>query len=142
MFTKTSQFQHRNGQLKIEAKKCPKDSTEFKQEIHLFTKKSFQNLTLDIELLCSCPCEKQAQPNHIQCAGRGTLKCGICECDYGFGKNCECDEDPSDCLYKNLECSGRGNCVCGVCLCEKRLNPEEVFLLVLENCSNLFLLEN
>ncbi|KYB28697.1 integrin beta-PS isoform X1 [Tribolium castaneum] len=119
----------RHGKITVEAVECPENPSQLKQEIHLFTKKSSQNLTLDIELLCKCPCEKPDESyfNHPQCSGRGTLKCGICKCHSGFGKFCECDRpvDTKDCFYKKKECSGRGTCVCGVCNCDKRANYEE-----------------
>lgn len=55
----------------------------------------------------------------MQCAGRGTCLCGICQCDPGFfGQACECDE--RDCTNQDsgLICSGRGSCGCdGRCTC-------------------------
>ncbi|XP_044269934.1 integrin beta-PS-like [Tribolium madens] len=130
----------KHGKIKIEAVKCPENPSKLNQEIHLFTKKSFQNLTLEIELLCTCPCEKPEKSNfnHPQCSGRGTLKCGICKCHSGFGKFCECNQpaDPKECFHKNKECSGRGTCMCGVCECDIRENYGERIFGKFCECDN------
>lgn len=65
----------------------------------------------------------------IDCSGRGSRKCGYCECDDGFdGELCEIDvcedsrvydpEFPSDYRMADV-CSGRGRCTTyGGCMCD------------------------
>ena len=83
---------------------------------------------VEVEALCSCPCEGESEPNSADCTdGNGTYVCGICECNSGrFGDRCGCTgeapQDVSSCIKpgSNSVCSKRGQCVCGECGCEQR----------------------
>ena len=87
----------------------------------------YGNVRIEIDALCSCPCEGGAVANAAECSGNGTYACGICQCDAGrFGDRCDCTgeapEDVSACIKEgsNTVCSKRGQCVCGGCECEQR----------------------
>jgi integrin beta 1 len=74
---------------------CPKNPAEWFQTFQIYPVGINESLIVDLEMLCSCPCE---QPGHALfernspiCNGHGTAKCGICECDDShFGRRCEC----------------------------------------------------
>lgn len=74
---------------------CPKDPKDRFQTIQISPVGVNESLIIDLELLCSCPCEQPGGPsfeiNSPKCKGRGTYACGMCECnDPYIGKNCEC----------------------------------------------------
>lgn len=107
---------------------------------------------IDLEMLCSCPCENPGHPLYElfspRCNHHGTYKCGVCECEPEFyGRHCECSmtdlhtdlQSTITCRPDNtslVDCSGRGNCVCGVCECNRRANPEEVISGKFCECDN------
>ncbi|XP_017782378.1 PREDICTED: integrin beta-PS-like [Nicrophorus vespilloides] len=126
--------------IEIEVTACPKDPKDWKQTLQIYPVGINESLVVDLEMLCSCPCE---QPGHIAfqksadvCNMYGDYKCGICECDSShFGRYCECSASEVDffnntlgCRADNtssLDCSGRGSCVCGRCECNSRNNEDE-----------------
>uniref|UniRef100_A0A336M8L1 Integrin beta n=2 Tax=Culicoides sonorensis TaxID=179676 RepID=A0A336M8L1_CULSO len=128
-------------QAEIIAVSCPKDPAEWHQTLKIYPVGIDEALVIDLELLCSCPCEMPNSPYYedysSKCSGHGVYKCGICECAPDFyGRKCECSMQDlhSDitsgisCRPDNtslVDCSGRGNCVCGVCECHTRPNLEE-----------------
>ncbi|XP_050083366.1 integrin beta-PS isoform X1 [Anopheles aquasalis] len=132
--------------------KCPEDPRDWKQVLQIYPVGINESLTVDIEMLCSCPCEHPSDPGYQvespQCNGQGTLKCGICECNnQHHGLLCECSHlgdgstEPgvSDtCRMSNSteECSNRGHCVCGVCQCEQRVNKDELITGKFCECDN------
>lgn len=112
-----------------------------------------ESTIIDLEMLCSCPCEKpthiEYQQNSPNCHNSGTYMCGICECyKPHYGYNCECSTTDSlanygkenSCRQGNdtnaLECNGRGTCVCGACECIKRPNPEDIISGKYCECEN------
>ncbi|XP_037807558.1 integrin beta-PS isoform X1 [Lucilia sericata] len=131
---------------------CPTDPAEWNQVIQIYPVGINESLVIDLEMLCSCPCEKPGstgyQINSPVCNNHGTYMCGICECDdMHFGHNCECSttdvhsEKGKDfgCRADNvttIDCNGRGTCLCGVCDCEKRANPEEIISGRFCECDN------
>lgn len=109
------------------------------------------NLTVDVNLLCSCPCEHPGDPGFVttapECSGRGNMECGICRCDAGqIGDSCECSENSGEssgdqskkCLNKSTGeiCSGAGECICGQCDCYKRADPDEIVSGTQCQCDN------
>ncbi|KAM7347424.1 integrin beta-PS-like [Cochliomyia hominivorax] len=131
---------------------CPSDPTEWKQVIEIYPVGINETLIIDLEMICSCPCEKPNSDgyelNSPVCDNHGTLSCGICQCnDLYYGRNCECFADDISmkqdkdlgCRADNataIDCNGRGNCLCGVCECEKRTNPEEIISGRFCECDN------
>lgn len=74
---------------------CPSNPRDWKQTFQIYPVGIDESLIVDLEMLCSCPCEHSSYPtfqiNSPKCKGHGTYKCGICECDeLHFGRNCEC----------------------------------------------------
>lgn len=74
---------------------CPENRTEWLQTIHLYPVGLSEGLLVDLEMLCSCPCESPDDKSFEQisnkCESHGTYTCGICECDKNhFGRKCEC----------------------------------------------------
>jgi len=130
-------------EAEVEVTNCPSDPKKWKQIFKIYPVGINESLIVDLEMLCSCPCEEEGDPLFIrrakQCSGFGTYKCGICECDKThFGRTCECDSDNINgatgglplgvCRPDNtsvVDCSGRGTCICGVCECETRENRDE-----------------
>ncbi|XP_073833072.1 position-specific antigen beta subunit myospheroid isoform X2 [Musca autumnalis] len=137
---------------KIVVTSCPADPAEWKQTIQIYPVGINESLVVDLEMLCSCDCERPGSAgyelNSPQCNNHGKLMCGICDCDdMHFGHSCECSnneihpEKINDygCRADNtsaVDCSGRGTCLCGVCDCEKRANPEEVISGRFCECDN------
>jgi len=133
-----------NFQAEVEVKECPPDPEDWKQTFMIYPVGINESLVVDLEMLCSCPCEHPGNAGYREqapeCSGFGTYKCGICECDSShFGRQCECGSDntrggdkeadlTAGCRPDNtttIDCSGRGTCVCGQCDCDTRANPEE-----------------
>uniref|UniRef100_A0A7M4FWU0 Integrin beta n=1 Tax=Crocodylus porosus TaxID=8502 RepID=A0A7M4FWU0_CROPO len=85
------------------------------------------SLTVEVDFVCDCSCQKTAQPNSSICnQGNGTFECGVCSCYQGrLGSHCECSEEeynPSqqdNCSPQEGQplCSQRGECICGQCVC-------------------------
>ncbi|XP_021913854.1 integrin beta-PS isoform X1 [Zootermopsis nevadensis] len=140
-------------EAEVEVTNCPSDPKKWKQIFKIYPVGINESLIVDLEMLCSCPCEQEGDPwfkrKAEQCSKFGTYKCGICECDKThFGRTCECDSDNINgatglpvggCRPDNtsvVDCSGRGTCVCGVCECETRENPEEVISGPFCECDN------
>lgn len=111
---------------------CPKDKAVWKQEFSIYPVGLAEKLTIDLDIICECECEKpdQEEINSPKCFdGNGTYECGQCTCNPGrYGKNCECDatkvsskESDAKCIGENstVPCSNRGQCVCGVCECKE-----------------------
>ncbi|XP_017769953.1 PREDICTED: integrin beta-PS-like isoform X2 [Nicrophorus vespilloides] len=126
--------------VEIEVTQCPKDPKDWKQTLQIYPVGLNESLTIDLEMLCSCPCEHPGHAGYIEqadeCRGFGTFKCGICECDHShFGRYCECSASEMENIKNTLgcrvdnsstvDCSGRGSCVCGRCECNVRSNEEE-----------------
>ena len=115
-------------EIEILATSCPVLSKDWKQSFKIYTVGINETLTVDLELLCSCPCEETGEKNSNACKGYGTLQCGICKCNNNYyGRFCDCaNSDPNknqhQCRPDNvtdIDCSGNGNCVCGQCICRK-----------------------
>ena len=71
---------------------CPENPTERKSTFEIFPVGLNESLTVEVDILCDCECERDAKPgNSIECHNHGQYKCGLCECekDY-FGRSCEC----------------------------------------------------
>lgn len=130
---------------------CPADPRDWNQVIQIYPVGINESLIIDLEMLCSCPCERPGsigyEINSGSCNNHGTYMCGICECDeQHFGNHCECSttdvhstKDTIGCFADNttqVECSGRGSCLCGVCDCEKRTNTEEIISGKFCECDN------
>lgn len=74
---------------------CPKDPKDWKQTFHIYPVGINETLQVNLEMLCSCDCERPEHPLYNEhasnCSGHGTYKCGICDCDPNhFGRSCEC----------------------------------------------------
>lgn len=74
---------------------CPQNPRDWFQIFQIYPVGINESLIVDLEMLCSCPCERPGHPafelNSPRCKGHGTYKCGLCECDENhFGRNCEC----------------------------------------------------
>lgn len=74
---------------------CPPNPKDWLQTFQIYPVGINESLTVDLEMLCGCPCEQPGHPqfefNSPKCMTHGTYKCGICECDEShFGRKCEC----------------------------------------------------
>lgn len=99
----------------IEARECLPDG-KYIMSIH--PKTMNQNITIELETLCECPCSLKNslsyQNSSEVCNKKGDLVCGVCKCDTGrLGKNCECNgTNPynikTDCIMEGTDaiCSG------------------------------------
>ncbi|XP_069683530.1 integrin beta-PS isoform X2 [Periplaneta americana] len=140
-----------NFEAEVEVTNCPSDPEKWKQIFKIYPVGINESLIVDLEMLCSCPCEKRGdawyKERAEECSYHGTLKCGICECDSThFGRACECGSETKHkpefelgCRPDNttlVDCSGRGSCVCGICECETRENPLEVISGPYCECDN------
>nr|XP_023020280.1 integrin beta-PS isoform X1 [Leptinotarsa decemlineata]XP_023020284.1 integrin beta-PS isoform X1 [Leptinotarsa decemlineata] len=129
-----------NFKIDIEVLKCPEKRSDYFQTIQIYPVGINESLTIDLEMLCECNCEKPGDRFYLEnapaCSHHGTYKCGVCECYPGaFGRHCECTLDEisrnittTDCILPGTsgpECSGKGQCVCGRCDCESRTNDNE-----------------
>ncbi|XP_033208227.1 integrin beta-PS-like isoform X2 [Belonocnema kinseyi] len=133
----------------IKARNCPENRAEWQQSIQVRPTGLHESLTIDLQLICDCPCDRGGHPSNVPnspiCRGNGTLACGVCYCNEGFyGKSCECkgkihdSNEVEDCSSNGDDqiCSGHGTCKCGVCDCNKRNNPREVFYGKYCECDN------
>ncbi|CAH0556908.1 unnamed protein product [Brassicogethes aeneus] len=116
----------------IHAESCPPNNAS--QIIKVYPDGiSKEGLTIELNILCDCECQKKNSSRSDQCNKQGRLICGLCECDDGFiGKQCQCagnsnmNIDNKNCLGPNRkECSGRGTCKCGQCVCDTTKNPDK-----------------
>ncbi|XP_043487353.1 integrin beta-PS-like [Polistes fuscatus] len=138
-------------EIVLKAYECPKNLSERQQVLQIKSRGINESLTVDIEILCDCPCEKEDnfELNSVKCSKKGTFACGICFCNDGFyGKQCECkghefgsssQNVTEDCKASSTSdeiCSGHGACKCGVCNCMKRENPQEIFYGKYCECDN------
>jgi integrin beta 1 len=139
-------------ETEILLKSCPENPKDWHTQIHIYPVGINESLTIDLEMLCSCPCEFPGHAGFEEksslCNNAGTLKCGICECDVQhFGRSCECSNTDIGgdknldmmCRPDNttlIDCNGRGNCVCGQCDCTQRENPDEVYSGKFCECDN------
>uniref|UniRef100_A0A1I8PZ80 Integrin beta n=1 Tax=Stomoxys calcitrans TaxID=35570 RepID=A0A1I8PZ80_STOCA len=137
---------------KIMVTSCPADPAEWNQVIQIYPVGINESLIVNLEMLCSCDCERPGSPgyeiNSPICNNHGRLMCGICDCDdMHFGHTCECStneihpgkNNDFGCRPDNssiVDCSGRGTCLCGVCDCEKRANPDEIISGRFCECDN------
>lgn len=74
---------------------CPTDPKDWVQSFGIYPVGINESLIVDLEMLCSCPCEQEGhrefESNSDRCSTHGAYKCGVCECDdFHFGRNCEC----------------------------------------------------
>lgn len=124
---------------------CPSEPKDWNQSFKIYSVGINESLTIDLELLCSCPCEQTGVQNSPECKNHGTLKCGICECNpLHYGRTCECaNDDPNNYQHQcrpdnvtQVDCSGRGNCICGQCDCLKRENTDEKIYGEFCQCDN------
>ncbi|KAM0732640.1 Integrin beta-PS [Formica fusca] len=137
----------------IKIVECPKDPKDWQQTVEIKPRGLNESLTIDIEIICDCPCEKPGHPgyrlNAAECKNNGKSVCGVCSCNPGFyGKQCECEGNDidagdsismADCKPDNQTteiCSGHGTCKCDVCDCDKRPNPHEMFYGKYCECDN------
>ncbi|XP_030378014.1 integrin beta-PS isoform X2 [Scaptodrosophila lebanonensis] len=136
----------------IQVTKCPLNPRDWKQVIQIYPVGINESMVIDLEMLCSCPCEHPGSTGYeehsTKCSNHGTYMCGICECDdQHFGNTCECSnsdghlskDKPSSCRADNTtlhDCNGLGTCLCGKCLCNKRDNPEEIISGKFCECEN------
>lgn len=61
---------------------CPPDG-QFIQEHEIKIVGNRDKLTIALEIVCQCECEKAAGKRVADCSNNGVLKCGLCECDAG-----------------------------------------------------------
>ncbi|KOC68093.1 Integrin beta-PS [Habropoda laboriosa] len=137
----------------LQVTECPENPKEWRKSMQIKPRGINESLTIEVEIVCDCPCERPGYPGHTaaaeDCRGNGSLVCGICSCNDGFyGKQCECVGNADgaenaaamvDCKPNNETtetCSGRGVCKCGMCECIKRSNPQEVFYGKYCDCDN------
>ncbi|XP_029652598.1 integrin beta-1-like isoform X2 [Octopus sinensis] len=85
-------------------------------------------LTIDMELICECDCEKYPETKSPLCSSAGNLTCGQCSCEPNrSGQNCSCSiQDFENDLINRCRpdnnsalCSQRGECNCGSCICQE-----------------------
>lgn len=51
----------------------------------------FGQVTIEVEPICSCDCEREEEANSPSCGNRGALVCSVCSCDAGYqGESLEC----------------------------------------------------
>ncbi|XP_031421619.1 integrin beta-7-like isoform X2 [Clupea harengus] len=91
-----------------------------------------EELQVTVETLCNCDCN-DTERFSPECSGKGTLTCGICNCDEGrMGQSCECGtQEHKDSMFaldkmcispnSSQPCSGHGSCLCGQCICNGHL---------------------
>ncbi|XP_055388340.1 integrin beta-PS isoform X2 [Condylostylus longicornis] len=130
---------------------CPENPAEWHQTFQIYPVGINESLIVDLEMLCSCDCERQGHKmfelKSPKCNSQGTYKCGVCECyDKYYGRRCECSSEDTftkdfakGCRSDNttkIDCSGRGICQCGVCECNKRERPDEVISGRFCECDN------
>jgi hypothetical protein len=129
----------------VDVTECTEELLAGPREIQLRVL-GFGSVTVDLNAVCDCGCDVQRETNSSQCNGRGTLVCGICECNPGyFGDICQCDSSGATATNEivmcplglgGLQCSGRGTCTCGICGCRRDSNGDERFYGPACECDN------
>lgn len=79
----------------ITVNECPSNPKDWHQTFEIYPVGINESLTVDLKMICDCPCEKPDHPqfelNSPKCQNYGTYKCGNCECyDQHYGRHCEC----------------------------------------------------
>lgn len=136
----------------ITLKECPKDPNNWKQTFTIYPVGISENLVVEVEMICDCPCEHAGHHAYddsaMVCNGQGISACGVCLCNPGrFGKGCECSahggvslEQERGCRPTNATfgplCYNRGTCICGVCECNKLDDPLKVISGPFCECDN------
>ncbi|KAF2902040.1 hypothetical protein ILUMI_04139 [Ignelater luminosus] len=137
--------------LEVFLKECPEKGKSLNQTIQVYPVGLSESVFIDLEMLCSCPCEKPGDVGYEEhsprCSGFGTYKCGICECDkLHTGRKCEClqgaaaNKNATGCRppgsTDTAECSGKGTCICDRCECDQRENANETISGFWCECDN------
>ncbi|XP_004521727.1 integrin beta-PS [Ceratitis capitata] len=133
--------------VNIRVTSCPADPRDWQQTIQIYPIGINESLIIDLEMLCGCKCEAEENKKSKYCSSKGSLMCGVCECDEKFvGAKCQCSntehmnstENSHNCRDNsmNIDCSGRGVCSCGQCQCDKRNNDKEVISGKYCQCDN------
>lgn len=62
---------------------CSKNPKDWLETFQIYPVGINESLTIDLEMICGCPCESPAHPDYeiasSKCNGTGIYKCGICE---------------------------------------------------------------
>lgn len=74
---------------------CPTNPKDWLQSFGIYAVGINESLIVDLEMLCSCPCELPGHHDYEfaspKCNTHGAYQCGMCQCDdLHFGRNCEC----------------------------------------------------
>ncbi|XP_060805621.1 integrin beta-3 [Amyelois transitella] len=87
-----------------------------------------ESLSIRLNVLCECECEKKSVLKSTQCSSNGSYQCGVCKCyegrsgskcqcsveDTGISESHKCKANETDLQY----CSSHGTCSCGKCDCK------------------------
>ncbi|XP_055948107.1 integrin beta-1-B-like isoform X2 [Argiope bruennichi] len=136
-------------EVNLEYAFCPQEASERRRTFHIFPVGLHDQLTIHLEMMCECDCEKPENGEAFspKCSGgNGTFECGICNCNaQRYGKECECDASDTDPFLEvkgcfngddSRPCSGLGKCRCGRCFCDPRANPDEKIYGKYCECNN------
>lgn len=74
---------------------CPTNPKDWIQSFGIYPVGINESLIVDLEMLCSCPCERPGNDGYEaeseKCNTHGSYQCGMCQCDdLHFGRSCEC----------------------------------------------------
>ncbi|CAM5116697.1 unnamed protein product [Natator depressus] len=118
-----------NFTVTVQADTCLEGPHTFALRVLGFT----EEVHVELQTLCECPCS-QPEPHATHCSGgHGTLTCGVCSCSPDrVGKLCECKLADTTyleegCRGRNgtgLLCNGKGQCVCGHCQCNSNVRGQ------------------
>ncbi|XP_063976394.1 integrin beta-PS-like [Diachasmimorpha longicaudata] len=136
----------------VTATECPADQTLWKGSFLIRPQGVKENLTIDYELICGCPCDHPGHSGHItnakECNHKGALICGVCDCPPGYYDDacaCPVDDDPTtkknrvkNCRAANhtVDCSGHDVCICGKCQCSALSSGDKVYYGDYCECNN------
>lgn len=86
-----------NFTAEIVVTECPPNPRDWIQTFKIYPVGIPEELTVDLTMLCSCPCENRDhftyEVNSPKCHNGGDFKCGICQCDsLHVGPSCECSQ--------------------------------------------------